>query len=142
MAQALLPEDLWSLVAAHLPNYVRSPKGGRPRINDRAALTGILFVLKTGIPWDYLPRELGYSSGMTCWRRLHEWMELAFGSASMRRSSNGCANMTRSCGIELALTLPVCQPLQVGSIRAEIRPIVASSAANIICSWINVGCRW
>ncbi|WP_081897660.1 IS5 family transposase [Massilia sp. BSC265] len=74
MVRALLPEDLWSLIAAHLPAHHRSPKGGRPRIDDRAALTGILFVLKTGIPWEYLPRELGCGSGMTCWRRLHEWM--------------------------------------------------------------------
>lgn len=50
MAQALLPDYLWSLVAVHLPANRRSPKGGRPRINDRATLTGILFVLKTGIP--------------------------------------------------------------------------------------------
>ena len=75
MAQALLPEDLWSLVAAHLPTHRKSPKGGRPRLDDRATLTGILFVLKTGIPWEYLPRELGCGSGMTCWRRLHEWMK-------------------------------------------------------------------
>jgi transposase len=75
MAQALLPDDLWSLIAAYLPCHSRSPKGGRPRVNDRAALTGILFVLKTGIPWEYLPRELGCGSGMTCWRRLHEWMQ-------------------------------------------------------------------
>jgi transposase len=75
MAQILLSEDLWSFVAAHLPTHHRSPKGGRPRISDRATLTGILFVLKTGIPWEYLPRELGCGSGMTCWRRLHEWMQ-------------------------------------------------------------------
>lgn len=72
MAQALLPEDLWSLAAVHLPTHSRSPKGGRPRINDRAPLTGILLVLKTGIPWEQLPREPGCGSGMTCWHRLHE----------------------------------------------------------------------
>jgi transposase len=49
------------------------PKGGRPRINARAVLAGILFVLKTGIPWEMLPKEMGYGSGMTCWRRLREW---------------------------------------------------------------------
>jgi transposase len=75
MAQALLPEDLWSLVAAHLPAHRRSPRGGRPRIKDRAVLTGIMFVLKTGIAREYLPCELGCGSGMTCWRRLHEWMQ-------------------------------------------------------------------
>ena len=75
MALARCPADLWSLIAAHLPACHRSPKGGRPRIEDRAALAGILFVPKTGIPRGYLPRELGCSSGMTCWRGLHEWMK-------------------------------------------------------------------
>ena len=53
----------------------QEPKGGRPRVDDRAALTGILFVLKTGIPWEMLPQEMGCGSGMTCWRRLKEWQE-------------------------------------------------------------------
>jgi transposase len=42
---------------------------------DRACLTGIIFVLKTGLPWEYLPQELGCGSGMTCWRRLRDWQE-------------------------------------------------------------------
>ena len=56
-----------------LPPESPKPKGGRPRVPDRAALTGILFVLKTGLPWEYLPQELGCGSGMTCWRRLRDW---------------------------------------------------------------------
>ena len=56
-----------------LPEYAPSPKGGRPRLPDRQALTGILFVLKTGLPWEDLPAELNCGSGMTCWRRLAEW---------------------------------------------------------------------
>jgi transposase len=75
MAKALLPDELWLLIAAHLPVHVPSPKGGRPRISDRAALIGIVFVLRMGIPWEYLPREPGCGSGMTCWRRQHEWMQ-------------------------------------------------------------------
>ena len=50
-------------------------KGGRPRVSDRAALTGILFVLKTGIPWEYLPAEMGCGSGISCWRRLRDWYQ-------------------------------------------------------------------
>ncbi|WUG81969.1 transposase [Streptomyces sp. NBC_00455] len=46
---------------------------GRPRVPDRQALCGILFVLHTGIQWEYLPQELGFGSGMTCWRRLAAW---------------------------------------------------------------------
>jgi transposase len=48
---------------------------GRKRIHDRRTLSGILFVLRTGIAWQQLPQELGYSSGMTCWRRLQEWQQ-------------------------------------------------------------------
>jgi len=47
--------------------------GGRRRLDDRKALCGILFVLYTDIPWEFLPQELGYGSGMTCWRRLRDW---------------------------------------------------------------------
>ncbi|WP_082547945.1 transposase [Massilia sp. Root335] len=75
MAKALIPDEPWSLIAAHLPVHPPSPKGGRPRICERATLTGILFVLRTGIPWEYLPRELAYGSGITCWRHLHEWTQ-------------------------------------------------------------------
>jgi len=58
-----------------LPVFVPSAKGGRPRVSDEMALNGILFVLRTGIPWEELPQELGFGSGMTCWRRLRQWQE-------------------------------------------------------------------
>jgi transposase len=70
MAKELLPDALWARIAPLLPLELPKPKGGRPRVSDRAALTGILFVLKTGIPWEYLLAEMGCGSGMTCWRRL------------------------------------------------------------------------
>ena len=75
MAKPLVSDELWSIVEPLLPVTPAKPKGGRPRINDRAALAGILFVLKTGIPWEMLPQEMGCGSGMTCWRRLREWQE-------------------------------------------------------------------
>jgi transposase len=72
MAKELLPDALWARVAPLLPPESPKPKGGRPLVSDQAALTGILFVLKTGIPWEYLPAEMGCGSGMTCWRRLRD----------------------------------------------------------------------
>lgn len=59
MAQALFPDDLWAVIAPLLPPTRPRPKGGRPPIPDRAALTGILFVLRTGLPWEYLPHRDG-----------------------------------------------------------------------------------
>jgi len=75
MAKPLLPDALWERIEPLLPPEPPKPKGGRPRISDRLALTGILFVLKTGTPWEYLPQEMGCGSGMTCWRRLRDWHE-------------------------------------------------------------------
>jgi transposase len=75
MAKPLLPDDLWALIAPLLPppKPRRRDHPGRKPIDDRKALTGILFVLKTGIPWEDLPREMGCGCGMTCWRRLRDW---------------------------------------------------------------------
>ena len=73
MAATLLPDVLWDLVEPFLPTPRRQPKGGRPRVSDRACFTGIVFVLRSGIPWQMLPQELGCGSGMTCWRRLRDW---------------------------------------------------------------------
>src|SRR5499427_10761082 len=75
MAVALLPDRLWDLVEPFLPIPPRRPKGGRPRVSNRACFTGIVFVLHSGIPWQMLPLELGCGSGMTCWRRLRDWQQ-------------------------------------------------------------------
>jgi transposase len=69
----LVTEELWDAVAPLLPPEPPKPKGGRPRVPDRAALAGVLFVLKSGIAWEDLPLELGCGSGSTCWRRLRAW---------------------------------------------------------------------
>src|SRR3569832_951554 len=73
MAEPLVSDELWSVIEPLLPKHKPSPKGGRPRIDDRCALTGILFVLKRGIPWEMLPQVMGCGSGLSCWRRLQEW---------------------------------------------------------------------
>ncbi len=77
MAYRLLDDALWSRVEPLLPRVHRGRghRAGRPRVSDRAALTGILFVLRSGIPWRMLPPEMGCGSGSTCWRRLVAWQK-------------------------------------------------------------------
>ena len=75
MAKPLLTDELWAVIEPCLPPPKPHPKGGRPTVPDRQALKGILFVLKTGIPWEDLPQEMACGSGMTCWRRLRDWQE-------------------------------------------------------------------
>lgn len=69
----LVSDDLWEAIEPFLPKEPPKPNGGRPRVPDRAALAGIVFVLKSGISWRMLPTELGCGSGWTCWRRLRDW---------------------------------------------------------------------
>jgi transposase len=69
----LVTDELWAVVASLLPKRRAHRRGGRPWVDDRAVLTGILFVLRSGIPWRMLPPEMGCGSGVTCWRRLREW---------------------------------------------------------------------
>ncbi|WP_243457557.1 IS5 family transposase [Ottowia testudinis] len=64
---------LFKRIEPLLPAVKPCAKGGRPRLSDERALNGILFVLRTGTPWEHLPQELGFGSGMTCWRRLRDW---------------------------------------------------------------------
>jgi transposase len=77
MAEPLVPDELWKmlepLLPAPKPRRFRYP--GRKPIDRRKALTGILFVLKSGIPWEMLPKEMGCGSGMTCWRYLQRWQQ-------------------------------------------------------------------
>jgi transposase len=77
MAKPILDDALWEFIAPFLPppKQRRFRYPGRRPLDDRAVLTGILFVLKTGIPWEDLPQEMGCGSGMTCWRRLRDWQQ-------------------------------------------------------------------
>ncbi|WP_367190246.1 IS5 family transposase [Burkholderia sp. Ed8] len=77
MEAPIIDDELWILIEPLLPPAKLRAKSdpGRPRVSDRAALNGILFVFKTGIRWNHLPTRLGFGSGATCWRRLSGWQK-------------------------------------------------------------------
>ena len=76
MAKPILDDALWGRIEPLLPPKPRRSRfPGRKPLDNRKALTGILFVLKTGIAWEELPQELGCGCGMSCWRRLREWQQ-------------------------------------------------------------------
>ena len=75
MAKPILDDELWALIEPLLPPPKRRRKryAGRKPIENRQVLIGILYVLRSGVPWNMLPKEMGCGSGMTCWRRLRAW---------------------------------------------------------------------
>ncbi len=102
MAKPLVDDELWKLIQPLLP--VPMPRRwrypGRKRLQNRRALTGILFVLKSGILWEMLPQEMGCGSGMTCWRRLRDWQEVGVGKTVMKCFWPNCEKPTRLTGLE------------------------------------------
>jgi len=89
MAAELLPDELWIEIEPLLPPPPPpSPKGGRPPVDNQAALKGILFVLRFGIPWQALPYDLFGVSGSSCWRRFAEWTEQGVWQELHRRVLN------------------------------------------------------
>jgi transposase len=130
MAKALASDELWAVVAPLLPPPRLRPKGGRPPVDDRKALAGVLFVLKSGIPWAMLPKEMGCGSGMTCWRRLRDgqaagvWAKLH--CVLLDRLGRANAIDWRRCSLDSASV-----PAKRGAKRpARTRPTAASRAAS------------
>jgi transposase len=133
MARTKTPEiddALWRHIKPLLPVIKPSARGGRPRLDDRAVLNGILFVLRSCIPWEDLPQSLGYGSGMSCWRRLRQWQELGvwhrLHKVLLKRLRDaGKLDMSRVCVDGASVASP-----RGANTQAPIRQIGASWAAN------------
>jgi len=72
LAVQILPGPVWEAIEPLIPNLRPNPKNhqGRKPVPHREALSGILYVLRTGVSWEELPLDLGWGTGMTCWRRV------------------------------------------------------------------------
>ena len=131
MNKPLVSDQLWEIVEPLLPPELPKPKGGRPRVPDRATLGGIIFVLKSGIPWRMLPKEMGFGSGATCWRRLRDWQKTGvwlrlFRSLLSRLRKTGRLDWSRA-SLDSATI-----PAKRGAKRlGPTRPIEANRAPNV-----------
>jgi transposase len=142
MAKPLLPDALWSIIEPLLPKHTPSPKGGRPRLDDRKALTGILFILRTGMAWEDLPTELNCGCGMSCWRRLDEWQRDGTWDrihAVLLHKLDAAGKIDWS---KAAIDSSSVRAVFGGSIPGRTPQIAVKTAANIISLWTVAASRW
>ena len=136
-------DELWARIQPLLPHRPRRRRyPGRRRLDDRGCLNGILYVLRTGITWAQLPRQLGYGSGVTCWRRLRDWQQAGVWD---RLLALLLAEL-RAAGL-LDLGHAVVDSSHVRAKRGtrplgQTRWIVAGPATSTTCWWTPEGCRW
>lgn len=128
MSNPLVSDELWAVVAPLLPPEPPKPKGGRPRVPDRAALTGIIFVLKTGIQWEMLPQEMGCGSGVTCWRRLRDWQAAGVWAALHRTLLDRLGEADRIDWSRASLD-SASMPAKGGAIASVPTPSIAANRA-------------
>ncbi len=142
MSKPLVSDELWAVVAPLLPPEPPKPKGGRPRVPDRAALTGIICVLKSGIPWEMLPQEMGCGSGVTCWRRLRDWQEAGVWDRLHRELLDRLGEAGRIDWSRASLD-SASVPAKGGAIAsAPTRRIAANRARSAILWEIAAASRW
>jgi transposase len=139
----LISDELWALVEPLIPTQKPAVHGrtGRPRTSDRDVLEGIAFVLSTGIGWAKLPRELGFGSGWTCWRRMREWAEAGVfdrlhQAVLDRLGERGQLDWSRASldSVSVRAKRGVRSP-------ARTPPTAARPAASTTCSSTPAGCR-
>jgi transposase len=128
MSKELVSDELWRFIEPLLPVEPSKARGGRPRIPDRAVLSGIVFVLKSGIPWRMLPKEMGFGSGITCWRRFQEWQKAGVWRRLHRRlldwlGRSGKVDWSRACVDSASV------PAKRGAKRSDPTPPTAVSLA-------------
>ncbi len=134
MAVELLPDELWNEIEPLLPPPPpASSKGGRPPVDNRSVLRGIIFVNRTGIPWQMLPREVFGVSGSSCWRRFRDWTKLGIWPQLHQRLLN---RLGKAGGVDLERVVVDSQ--SVRALRGALTPaptlsIAANPAANAMC---------
>jgi transposase len=143
MPGPLVPDELWEAIEPLLPRHKARPgKRGRPPVDDRACLAGIIFVLRSGIPWEMLPVEMGCGSGVTCWRRLRYWQRRGVWKKLLhamldRLGSEGLIDWDKACVDSQSYRAVLGGPSPAKTPRTEPK-----KARNATCSSMATGPRW
>jgi transposase len=123
----VVSDGLWERVEPLLPRRTRRFRyPGRKPLDDRLVLSGILFVLHTGIAWEHLPQELGFGCGMTCWRRLRAWQEAG---VWQRLHELLLAELHAAGGLDWSRA--VADSSQIQAKRGAARPVRAQSTGAV-----------
>lgn len=141
MGKLLVPDELWQLVEPILPKHPPLPQGGKPRIADRVCLSGILFVLKTGIPWEDFPQEMG-CCGMTLWNRLHEWKKAGVWGQLHRLMLDKLREADKIDFSRVIVDSTSIRAVHGGKKRDQAPWIAAKTAPSIIWRSMPAASRW
>jgi transposase len=142
MSKRLVPDELWAIVEPLLPAEPPKPKGGRLRVPDRACLTGIIFVLKSGIAWELLPQEMGCGSGVTCWRRLRDWQDAGVWDRLHQVLLDRLGDADRIDWSRASVDSASVPAKRGASRSGRTRSIAVNRAPSTICSSIGAVSRW
>ena len=139
MRKPLVTDELWAAIAPLLPWKHPSRRVADPDATTALALAGIIFVLRSGIPWEMLPREMG-CSGMTCWRRLRDWQEAGVWAGLHRVLLERLSDAGH-----LDWSRPVLDSASVAAKRGVPRPArtrrIAANRARSATLWSTAGAR-
>ena len=141
MARLLVTDELWSVIEPVFPLHAPSPKGGQPPVPDRVCLTGILFVLKTGIPWEDFPHEMG-CCGMTLWNRLRDWQEAGVWKKAHELLLAKLRGADKIDFTRATVDSSSVRAVHGGKKRARVPWIVARKAPSTTWSPTRAACRW
>ena len=142
MGKPVLDDELWAIIEPLLPPPKRRRRRhpGRKPIDNRKVLCAILFVLKTGLPWEHLPQELGWGSGMTAWRRLHVWQRKGIWKDIHEVLLAHLREADRLDWSRVIVDSSSVRAMHGGKKRDPIQQIAANPAANITLSQTRPAC--
>ena len=129
----LISNRLWKEIKPLMPKRKVSPRGGRPAVDDRKVLTGIVFILRTGMPWQLLPAEMGCGSGVTCWRRLRDWTKAGVWSAIHAKLLGLLGRKGKLRASRVVVDSASVRAVFGGRTAGPIPRIVEKEAVNAIC---------